>query len=115
MLYIDSFIEIVILALSVNAPIQIIITIGQWLLMARFLAPKERTFKDALSCLALTYISAFLLALLFWLFWPLSPELILYNNRISIPAILGEIIAIPFWLYQFGYLKKKGKKRKKDT
>ena len=102
-----SFLEIIILALSVNAPIQVIITIGQWLLMARFLAPKERTFSDALSCLSLTYITAFVLALFFWLYWPLDPELILYNNRISIPAIMGEIIAIPFWLYQFNYFKSK--------
>ncbi len=100
--------EVVILALAVNAPIQIIITIGQWLLMARFLAPRERTLSNALSCLALTYSTAFLLSLLFWLFWPFNPELILYNNRISIPAILGEIIAIPFWLYRFNYFKSKG-------
>lgn len=100
-----SFIDLIILALSVNAPIQIIITIGQWLLMARFLAPKERTFSDALSCLSLTYLTAFVLALFFWLYWPLDPELILYNNRISIPAIIGEIIAIPFWLYQFNYFR----------
>ncbi len=98
--------EIIVLAFSVNAPIQIIITIGQWLLMARFLAPNNKSISDVLSCLALTYITAFLLALLFWLFWPLDPDLILYNNRISIPAILGEIIAIPFWLKQFGYFKK---------
>ena len=43
-------------------------------------------------------------ALLIWLLWPLHPDLILYRNRISIPAILGEIIAIPFWLKRFGYL-----------
>ncbi len=98
--------EIIVLAFSVNAPIQIIITIGQWLLMARFLGPNNKSISDALSCLALTYITAFLLALLFWLFWPLDPDLILYNNRIIIPAILGEIIAIPFWLKQFGYFKK---------
>ncbi len=97
--------DVVFLALSVNAPIQIIITIGQWLLMARFLAPRERSLSDALSCLALTYITAFLLSLLFWLFWPLNPELILYNNRISIPAILGEAIAIPYWLYRYNYFK----------
>ena len=102
-----AFFEIIVLALSVNAPIQVIITVGQWLLMVRFLSPENKTISDVLSCLALTYVSAFLLALLFWLFWPFDPELILYNNRISIPAILGEIIAIPFWLKQFGYIGKK--------
>jgi len=102
----NSIFEVIFLALSVNAPIQFIITAGQWLLMARFLAPKERTFRDALSCLSLTYLSAFLLSLLLWLFWPLDPELILYNNRISIPAIIGEMIAMPYWLYQFNYFSK---------
>ena len=92
------------LAFFINAPMQIIITIGQWLLMARFIAPENKTIGDALACLALTYISAYLIALLIWLFWPLHPDLILYRNRISIPAILGEIIAIPFWLKRFGYL-----------
>ncbi len=102
--------EIVILALSVNAPIQVIITIGQWLLMARFLNhdySNKNSIGDILSCLSLSYISAFFLALIIWLFWPLDPELILYNNRISIPAIIGELIAIPFWLNQFGYFKRK--------
>ncbi len=107
--------EIIVLAFSVNAPIQVIITVGQWLLMARFLSPENKTISDALSCLALTYITAFLLALLFWLFWPLHPDLILYNNRISIPAILGEIIAIPFWLYQFNYFKKSNKMNSKKN
>ena len=102
------FFETVFLALSVNAPIQIIITIGQWLLMTRFLKPEAKTISrktiaDNLSCLVLTYLTAFLLSLPIWLFWPFDPELILYSNRISIPAIAGEIIAIPFWLKQYGY------------
>lgn len=106
------FFDAALLALAINAPIQLIITIGQWLLMARFLGPNtvgadKRTIGDALSCLALTYLSAYFIALFFWLFWPLDPELILYNNRISMPAVLGEIIAIPFWLKQYGYFKRK--------
>ena len=99
-----TFFEVIILAFFINAPIQVIITIGQWLLMARFIAPENKTIGDALSCLGLTYLSAYLLSLLIWLFWPLDPELVMYNNRISIPAILGEMIVIPFWLQRFGYI-----------
>lgn len=103
-----QIIEAAWLALSVNAPIQVIITIGQWLLMARFLTSNtnRRTIRNALSCLALTYISAYAIALPIWLFWPFDPELILYNNRISMPAVIGEAIAMPFWLYRFGYFKR---------
>ncbi|MDX2502881.1 MAG: hypothetical protein QNL62_00180 [Gammaproteobacteria bacterium] len=103
----QAILDALVLAFFINAPIQIIITIGQWLLMARFIAPQDKTISDALACLALTYISAYLIALLIWLFWPLAPDLIMYNNRISIPAVLGEIIAIPFWLKKFAYLKPK--------
>ena len=99
-----AVIDAIILAFLINAPIQIIITIGQWLLMARFLAPEGKTISEALTCLGLTYLSAYLLALLIWLFWPLDPELVMYNNRISIPAIMGEMIAIPIWLKRFGYI-----------
>lgn len=105
-------VDAIILAFFINAPIQIIITIGQWLLMARFLAPADKTITDALTCLGLSYLSAFILSLLIWLFWPLDPELVMYNNRISIPAILGELIVIPFWLKHFGYI---GRGKKQDT
>ena len=99
-----TFLDAVFLAFLVNAPIQVIITIAQWLLMARFIAPQDKSFYDAIRCLASTYISAFLLSLLIWLFWPLSPDLVLYSNRISIPAVIGELMAIPFWLKRYGYL-----------
>lgn len=102
-LQLNTIVETMLLAFFINAPIQIIITIGQWLLMARFIAPEGKTIGDALGCLAITYLTAYLIALIIWLFWPLSPELILYNNRISIPAVVGEVIAIPIWLKQFGY------------
>lgn len=101
---IDNILDAVILAFLINAPIQIIITVAQWLLMARFIAPQDKSFCDAVRCLGKTYISAFIAALIIWLFWPLSTELIMYNNRISIPAILGELIVIPFWLKRCGYI-----------
>ncbi len=105
-----SLIEIATLAFSINAPIQLIITIGQWLLIARFLNPPNKTISNTLLCLVVSYISAYLIALGLWLFWPIDPELILYHNRISIPAVLGEMIAIPFWLKQFGFFKPEANK-----
>ena len=99
-----NIIDAMVLAFFINAPIQLIITIGQWLLMARFLTPKDKTIADALSCLALSYFTAYLLALFIWFAWPFDPDLVMYNNRISIPAILGEMIAIPIWLKWFGYI-----------
>jgi len=96
-----------VLAFFINAPIQVIITIGQWLLMARIIAPQDKTIGEAMQCLALSYVTAYFLSLIIWLVWPLDPELIMYKNRISIPAILGEVIAIPFWLKRFGYIGRK--------
>lgn len=93
-----------ILAFFINAPIQIIMTIGQWLLMARFISPPDRTLKHALKCLAATYITAYFIALFIWLFWPLAPELTMYKNRISIPAIIGEGIAMVYWLKHYKYI-----------
>ncbi len=100
----DATMKVMVLAFFINAPIQIIITLGQWLLMARFIAPPDKTIKDALQCLAATYITAYFLALLIWLFWPLDPDLIMYKNRISIPAIIGEAIAMFYWLKHFKYI-----------
>ena len=102
-----TFLDAVFLAFLVNLPIQFIITIAQWLVMARFIAPEDVSFCDAIRCLLLTYISAFILSLIIWLLWPLSPDLVLYSNRISIPAVIGELIAIPFWLKHYGYFKSK--------
>jgi len=99
-----AFIDALLLAFFINAPIQLIITVGQWLFMARFLAPVDKTLGETLSCLALSYFTAYLLSLLIWFAWPLDPELVMYNNRISIPAVLGEIIVIPFWLKRFAYI-----------
>lgn len=98
-------IDALVVAFLINAPIQLIITIGQWLLMTRFLAPDNKTISDTIKCLALSYISAYVIALVIWLFWPLAPELVLYRNRISVPGVLGELIAIPYWLYKLGWLK----------
>ncbi len=103
-------IDWLILAFSVNAPIQVIITMGQWLLISRFLNPTHKSFTRLLLCLLTTYISAYLIALIIWLFWPLDIDLILYHNRISIPAVIGEIIAIPIWLYWFHYIGLSSKK-----
>ncbi len=102
-----TILDAMILAFFINAPIQIIITIGQWLVMAQFIAPPDKTIKDALNCLAATYVSAYFIALLIWLFWPFDPELSMYKNRISIPAIIGEAIAIFFWLKHFKYILRK--------
>lgn len=104
MLLVNEIIDAMILAFFINAPIQVIITAGQWLLMARFLAPADKTIAIALKCLALSYVTAYFLSLIIWIAWPLDPELIMYKNRISIPAIIGEAIAIPFWLKRFGYI-----------
>jgi len=101
--YLVSFLDAIYLAFLVNLPIQIIITVAQWLVMARFIAPQDISFCDAIRCLGATYLSAFLLSLPIWLFWPLSNELVLYSNRISMPAVIAEMIAIPFWLKRYGY------------
>ena len=102
--YILSFLDTALLAFLVNAPIQVIISVAQWLLMARFIAPQDKSFCDAIRCLAATYTTAFILSLIIWLVWPFPNEWVLYSNRISIPAVLGELIAIPFWLRRYGYL-----------
>lgn len=102
--HIFLFLDAVYLYFLVNLPIQEIITIAQWLLMALFIAPEDKSFCDASHCLSLTYITAFILSLIIWLLWPLSPDLVLYSNRISIPAVIGELIAIPFWLKRYGYI-----------
>ena len=72
--------------------------------MARFIAPQDKSFYDAISCLGMSYISAFIVSLFIWLLWPFPADLVLYSNRISIPAVLGELIVIPFWLKRYGYL-----------
>ncbi len=107
-----DIIDAMILAFFINAPIQLIITIAQWLLMVRFISIRTQTISSILSCLIFSYLSAYLLSLFFWFAWPLDPEWVMYNNRISIPAILGELVALPFWLKWYGYM---GRKKSKDS
>jgi len=99
--------ELISLEFFIGAPILVICAIGQWVIQFRLIQNHNVEHLAGLRCILYSAISAYFLALFIWIFWPLHPELIMYNNRINIPTVIGEFIAIPFWLKRFGYIKKK--------
>lgn len=108
----ERILELLTLAFFIGAPILVISAIGQWVLQFRLIENHNVEHLAGLRCILYSAVSAYLLSLIIWIFWPLHPELIMYNNRISIPTVIGELIAIPFWLKRFGYIYRKNKPSK---
>jgi hypothetical protein len=94
------------LGFFIGAPILVISAIAQWLIQFRLIPDHNIPHMRGLRCILYAQLSAYFLSLFIWMLWPLDPELIMYNNRISIPTVIGEIIAIPFWIKHVGYFKK---------
>jgi len=101
--------ELFSLAFFVGAPILVISAIGQWVVQFRLIHNHNVEHLAGLKCIFYSAISAYFISLFIWIFWPLHPDLIMYNNRISIPTVIGEFIAIPIWLKRFGYILKNKK------
>ena len=93
----------------IGAPILVISAVGQWVIQFRLIPEHNVPHMQGLRCIIYTQLSAYLLALVVWLLWPIDPQLIMYNNHISVPNVIAELITIPFWLKRFGYFKKKNK------
>lgn len=98
--------EVLSVSFLVGLPIFIIAAVAQWVLQFRVFPNPGLSIAQGLSCILITFVSAYLLSMLIWLFWPLHTGLILYNDRISIPAVIAEIIALPFWMKRYGYFKR---------
>jgi len=96
--------ELFSLAFFIGAPILVISAVGQWVLQFRLIQNHNVEHLAGLLCILYSALTAYVLSLLVWIFWPLHPDLIMYNNRISVPTVIGELIAIPIWLKRFGYI-----------
>jgi len=102
-LIIERLFELLSLSFFISAPILVISAIGQWVIQFRLIPEHNVQHMDGLRCILYTQISVFIFSIFLWIFWPLDPQLIMYNNRISVPSVIGEIIAIPLWIKYFGY------------
>ncbi|MBF0265769.1 MAG: hypothetical protein HQL46_10890 [Gammaproteobacteria bacterium] len=98
-----DFIELITVSFYISAPILVIAAIGQWVIQFKLIPNHHLNTLPALRCIIFTIITAFILSIIIWLIWPFDPSLIMYNDRISIPASIAEFIAIPFWLKRCGY------------
>ncbi len=87
----------------ISLPVLVIVAVGQWVVQFRLIFEHSVSVKNGLLCIFFSQLSAFFLSFFIWLSWPLDTGLILYHDRISIPAVVAEMIAIPFWLRYFGY------------
>jgi len=103
----ERLFELLSLGFFISAPILVICAIGQWVIQFRLIPEHNVPHIKGLKCIFYTQISVYFLSIILWILWPLDPQLIMYNNRISVPSVIGEIIAIPFWLKYFGYFKPK--------
>jgi len=103
---IPVFLELLHIAFYVSVPVHLLAAVGQWVIQFRLIPFHQVPTMKGIQCIILTTLSAFFLGILFWIFWPLHPELILYNDRISIPAAIAHFIMMPLWLSFFGYFKR---------
>ncbi len=98
--------ELLSLGFFIGAPILVISAVAQWLIQFRLIPDHNIPHMTGLKCIFYAQLSAYFLSLFLWVLWPIHPDLIMYNDRISVPTVIGEIIAIPFWIKRFGYFKK---------
>jgi hypothetical protein len=106
-LFVQQIFELLSLGFFVGAPILIISAIGQWVIQFRLIPEHNVPHLSGLRCILYTQITTYILSLIIWVFWPIDPQLIMYNNRISIPTVIGEFIAIPLWMKRYGYFNQK--------
>lgn len=103
----ERLLELLSLNFFISAPILVISSIGQWVIQFRLIPEHNISHMTGLRCIIYAQVSAYVLSLIIWILWPLDPLSIMYNNRISIPTVIGEFIAIPLWIKRFGYFKPK--------
>ncbi|MFK5984145.1 MAG: hypothetical protein QM479_01790 [Pseudomonadota bacterium] len=101
----SALIDLLALNFFISAPLLVISAVGQWVIQFRLIPEHQVTHLRGLRCIIYSLISAYLLSLIIWISWPADPALIMYNNRISLPAVFGEFIAIPFWIIRCGYFR----------
>ncbi|MFK5891859.1 MAG: hypothetical protein QM504_01400, partial [Pseudomonadota bacterium] len=104
--------ELLSLGFFVGAPILVISAIGQWVIQFRLIPVHNVPHMAGLRCIVYAQVSAYMLSLIIWILWPLDPLLIMYNNRISVPTVIGEFIAIPLWINSYGYFDSFAKDKK---
>ena len=102
-LLVERVFELLSLGFFVGAPILVISAIAQWLIQFRLITEHNVPHLSGLRCILYAQISAYILSIIVWVFWPIDPQLIMYNNRISIPTVIGEFIAIPLWMKRYSY------------
>lgn len=100
----DAVTQVLSLNFFISLPVLVISAAGQWVIQFRLIFNHTVTLKNGLLCILLTQISVYVLSLIIWLLWPLDPNLVMYHNRISVPAVSAEILLIPLWMRYFGYL-----------
>lgn len=100
-----GLLEILFITFTVGAPVQVIGAVFQWIVQFRLLSNEQIDKLQGLLCILYTCLSAYLLSLVILLLWPFGDELpLLINERLSVPAIIGTALAMPYWLYKFHYL-----------
>lgn len=112
-LIVERLFELLSLSFFISAPILVISSIGQWVIQFRLIPEHHVQHVDGLRCILYTQISVYILSIILWVLWPLDPQLIMYNNRISVPGVIAEVIVMPLWIKHFGYFKS-SKKNDKD-
>jgi len=96
--------ELLTIAFFIGIPVHLIASIGQWVIQFRLIPDHQVKTTDGIKCIFLTLISSYFLSLVIWILWPLHPDLILYHDRLSVPATIAELICMPFWIRHYGYL-----------
>ncbi|MDX1654460.1 MAG: hypothetical protein R3310_04530 [Candidatus Competibacteraceae bacterium] len=98
-----DFLEVLRLGLMVALPVLAVTAAFQAVVLLKLLDLPHGGRARALWCILLTALSAYLLSLPLWLLWP-DPDNLLLRDTFSVPALLGEAMAMPFWLWRLGFV-----------
>ena len=95
--------EILRLGLAAASPVLTVTAAFQGVVLLKLLDLPPGGRGRALVCILLTALSAYVLSLPLWLLWP-DPDSLMLRDTFSVPALIGEALAMPFWLWRLGFL-----------
>ena len=99
------------LSLPVAAPVLMVAGVAELMLLIHAFPQPGQRLIHVFGLVFITGASAWLISLPLWLFWPLPADWIVLGVW-SLPAILGEALAIPLWLWLLGPLRRRPARRR---
>jgi hypothetical protein len=102
--------ELITITLLLGAPVYITGAIAQGLAIFFLRFGMRRNFVRGILCISTTFVASVPLTMTFWALITMpSDGYFMFLDFIMTPALLAELVMIPFFLMLFGYLRRMNK------